>query len=323
MGTGNRLTMLTLTAIQPIYAGGRISNGNELAAVGVEASKLKVQMSERDAVAQTQDKYWVVVVLREKLETITAFEALLDSLAREVDDGLKSGLLTRNDQMKVAVQRTQASIDRVRVESGIRLASQDLRRHIGLSDGDTIELADSLQAPTDPSALRSHTSDSEDNRPEIQLLTQAARAEQLKASMARGEMLPTVSIGASAYRLDIENIPTMNNVVAFGMVSFPLTGAWEASHTSSSQDKTASVANLRLAETRKLIRLEIRKSWDELWTAWQMSSLSDFAVEQADTNLKEVSDRHQNGLVVFSDVLEAQVLRQQALDRRIDVRSEY
>jgi outer membrane protein TolC len=323
MGTGNRMTILALTAIQPIYAGGRISTGNELASLGVEAARLEVELSERDAVAQTEEKYWRLVALREKLRTLAAFEALLASLATQVDDGMRAGLLTNNDRLKVGLQRTQTSIDRGRVESGIRLMSQDLRRHVGLPDGDSIELADSLRPPTNPGGLRKHGQDAGESRVELRLLTQAARAEKLQADMARGEMYPSVMVGASAYRVGIEGIPTMTNAVAFGMINVPLTGIWEGAHTSSSHEKSADAANQRLAEVRALIRLEINKCWDELWTAWQMTALSELAVEQAATNLEEVSDRHRNGLVVFSDVLEAQVLRQQALDKQIDARSEY
>lgn len=323
MGTGNRLTWLSLTAMQPLFAGGRIYTGNRLAQVGVDAARLNASMKERDAGAQTEEKYWRLVVLKERVRTLAAYETLLESINRRVDDGVSAGLLTRNDQLKVTLQRSQVSIDKVRLQNGIKLASRDLRRHLGLADADSVELADALPPPQDPTPLQSHARDADLRRVEIQLLQQAARAEQLKVSMVRGEALPTVSVGASLYRLDLEGVPVMNNAVAFGVVNVPLSALWTGYHEVRSQQRRADIANKRVLETRKLIGLDVTRSWDELQTAYDVTTLSELAVQQAEVNLKEVSDRHASGLVTFSDVLEAQVLRQQALDKQIDARSDY
>jgi len=322
-GTGNTMTVLGLGVMQPVYMGGRIRNGNALAQVGVDAAKINVAMKERDADGQTEEKYWRVVVLKEKQKTLSAFDALLAEIAKQVDDGVAAGLLTRNDQLKVALQRNQVAIERKRLESGIRLSSRDLRRHLGLEEGDSIELADSLAPPVDPTPLRGQGVNSGDRRPEIQLLQQAARAEQLKAKMKRGEGLPSVMVGAGMYRVGLEGLPNMYNAVAFGTVTVPISGIFEARHSAAAAEKEAAAAEMRLSDTRRLVGLDQAKSWDDLWVSWEMAALADLGNEQAETNLKEVSDRHKNGLVTFSDVLEAQVLLQNAKDKQIDVRNEY
>jgi multidrug efflux pump subunit AcrB/outer membrane protein TolC len=323
MSTGNTMTAIGATAMQPVYMGGRIRNGNRLAEVAVDAARINVAMKERDAVAQAEEKYWRVVALKEKEKTLAAFEALLGAITKQVDDGFAAGLLTRNEQLKVELQRNQAAIERVRLESGIKLAARDLRRHLGLSDGDYIDLSDSLASPVDPISLRAQAHGGEDVRPEMQMLQQAVRAEHLKAKLKRGEMLPSLSVGAAVFRLAPESVPTTTNAVAFGALTIPISGLWEASHAAASAERHAEAAEKRLAETRKLISLDVGKSWDDLWVAWQTTALAELGSEQAETNLKEVSDRHKNGLVTFSDVLEAQLLRQKALDKQIDVRSEY
>jgi outer membrane protein TolC len=83
------------------------------------------------------------------------------------------------------------------------------------------------------------------------------------------------------------------------------------------------VAEKKLADGRNLVGLEIQKAWTDLETAWRAVQVSEEAVVQAEVNVKEESDRNANGLVTFSDVLEAQVLHQQALNRRVDARGDY
>jgi len=141
--------------------------------------------------------------------------------------------------------------------------------------------------------------------------------------MKRGEMLPTASVGAGVYRADIEGMPGVTNALVFGVLSVPLSDIWTASHEVASQRAKENIARKKLADTQDLLALQIEKAWSDLFTAWQSAQVSESSVEQADVNLKEERDRHANGLVSFSDLLGAQVLRQQALDRRIDSRSDY
>jgi multidrug efflux pump subunit AcrB/outer membrane protein TolC len=323
MSMAGRGTLFALSAVQPLYAGDRVTNGNRLAELGIQVARDKAVLSRRDVLAQTEEKYWQLVVLAEKRRTLEAYEALLDGLDREVTDAVDAGLLTRNDQLKVRLRRSEATVDRQRLDSGTRLSARDLRRHIGLPEGDTIALADGLDAPEDPAALAKERLGASARRPELRLLDAAVRAEHLQTALKRGEMLPTVSVGGSVFRADIAGLEGDTNALVFGMLSVPLSGIWEGVHATESQHKRELIAERRLAETRDLVHLEIEKTWSDLQTAWSAARVSDEAVEQSEVNVKEESDRHASGLVTFSDVLEAHVLRQQALNRRVDARGEY
>jgi outer membrane protein len=309
--------------VQPVYVGGRLRNGNRLAELGEKVAEQKAVLSRRDVKARTEEKYWRLVTLAEKLHTLEAYERLLAELDRQATDGVTAGLLTRNDQLKVALKRAEAGVDRRRLEDGLRLSARDLRHHIGLPPADTLLLSDGLPVPLDPVALRGSEPGALDRRPEMHLLESAATAERLQAALKRGEMLPTLSVGAGVYRADIEGMPGTTNALVFGVLSAPLSDIWTASHELAGQRIRESIAQKKLVDTRELLGLEIEKTWSELAAAWQATQVSERAVEQSEVNLTEESDRHTNGLVSFSDLLEAQVLRQQALDRRIDLRGDY
>lgn len=323
MNVGEQAAVVALTAVQPLYAGGRIANGNRLAALGEEVAENKASMTRRDALAQTEEKYWRLVTLGEKRRVLAAYEALLESLERQVGAAVRGGLSTRNDQLKVAVQRQQAEIDRIRLESGIRLAARDLRRHLGLPDGDTFVPADRVSDPVDPSFMGRYRQGQLGHRPEMRLLENAVRAEHLQTALKRGEMLPTVSVGASALWTHVQGVPDSTNALLFGLVSVPLSGIWEGSYATAAQRKRELVAERNLVRTRELLALEAQRNWDELEATWRSVALAQLSVEQAEVNLKEQQVQYQSGVVTISDVLEAEVLRQQALDHRIDVHSEY
>ncbi len=323
MAIAGRGFVASAAVIQPLFAGGRIVSGNRLADLGVHVAKDRAEISKRDVLAQTEEKYWRLVALREKLRTLDAYEALLEALDRQVTDAVQAGLLTRNDQLKVRLKRSEASVDRQRLENGVALATRDLRRHIGLPEGGALRLVDTLACPDDPSILAQERAGALDRRPEIRLLSRAIRAEQLQNSLTRGGMLPTVSVGAIGLRQDIRGMISQTNGLLMGMVNVPISGLWEGRHTTASQHRRVEIAENRLAETRELLDLQIESAWTDLTAAWRSNEVANEAVDQADVNLAEVSDRYRNGLVTFSDLLEAQVLRQKATDSRIDARADY
>jgi multidrug efflux pump subunit AcrB/outer membrane protein TolC len=323
MELADRASVESLTAVQPVFTGGRVANGNRLARLGVKVARDKSEMSERDVLAQTEEKYWRLIALQEKRRTLDAYETLLAELDRQVTDALNAGLLTSNDQLKVRLKQAEARVDRQRLESGMRLAARDLRRHIGLPAGDTLAVVETLLPPADPASLRLGEPGALDRRVEARLLSSAVRAEELQLSLKRGEMRPTVAVGASLLRLDVHGMSGMTNALVFGQVSVPLSGLWEGRHSVASQSQRLSIAKSRLASTRELLELGIEKNWADLQVAWDAYLVSGEAIEQAEVNVKEQSDRYTNGMAPFSDLLEAQVLKQQSQDRRTDAVVEY
>ena len=51
----------SVSAIQPVFMGGQIINGNKLAKVGVEASEIKLEASEDQVEMATEQYYWQMV----------------------------------------------------------------------------------------------------------------------------------------------------------------------------------------------------------------------------------------------------------------------
>jgi outer membrane protein TolC len=311
----------SVTAIQPLYAGGRIRNGNRLADVGVSAAEDSRAIARRDARLEAESKYWQVVALAEKDRTLAAYQEALAALEREAQDAVASGLSTRNDLLKVSLERNNAAVQRLELESARRLAARDLRRFLGLPDGNEIFLVDSVPPePFRPVSDRAAELSAPERRLEIRLLEAAVKAEDLRARIARGEGLPALSLGATASRGDLSGLGAEYRAAAFLTVTVPLTDAWKAKYETAAGREKQRSAELRLADARRLIAEEAAKAWDDLDAAGNASEVANLGVEQAEVNLVEMKDGYDNGFETMSDLLEAQTLLHQATDRRIDAR---
>lgn len=320
---GQTANLLQLSVQQPIFVGGRVVNGNRLAKLGEEVATSKRRLAERDAVAQAEEKYWTLLSLQEKRRTLDAYDSLLASLQREVGDAVKNGLTSRNDGLKVSLERSNLRVQRLELESGLRLSARDLLRHLGLPEESLLTLADSLPTPTDPEGLSVGKTGALERRLETGLLAQGVRAEQIQADMQLGATLPSVVVGAVAMRADIEGVDPVTNLVGYALVSVPVSDIWSGTHDTRARRLKVRVATLNEAETRRRIALGIDKDWDDLDRSWHASLVAEEAVAQAEVNLNEASDRHRNGLSELSDLLEAQALRQKTIDQRIDARRSY
>ena len=73
-------TIGSLMAMQPVFAGGQIVNGNRLAKVGEDVSRLQLQLSENEVEKTAEQYYWQIVTLQEKMKTVAAVEAMLTDI---------------------------------------------------------------------------------------------------------------------------------------------------------------------------------------------------------------------------------------------------
>ena len=67
-------------------------------------------------------------------------DQLLDSLYREADDAWKAGLINRNDVLKVTLKQSEAKVNRLKLENGIRLSTMSLCQYTGIAFSDSIQL---------------------------------------------------------------------------------------------------------------------------------------------------------------------------------------
>ena len=85
--------VLNAIATEPVYAGGRIYNGNKLASLGIKAAEYQNKIKEDEVRLQAECLYWQIVSLEEKVSTIDLLDQLLDTLSKDLTGAIEAGLL--------------------------------------------------------------------------------------------------------------------------------------------------------------------------------------------------------------------------------------
>lgn len=316
------------TAIQPVFAGGRIYYGNRLARLGIDANKNKLALSTNEILLKTEEQYWQIVSLNEKKKTIALYKMLLDTLHKDVNNAYQSGLVTKNDVLKVSLKQNEISINEIKLENGIQLAIMAFCQHIGIPYNSSISLTDPISKLPAPGEISTDISQALNKRVEYQLLQQSVDAEKLQSKMKRGEYLPELGVGAAGiyYKMPMSDDDKTNgtkNAMIFGSLKIPISDWWEATHSLKEHKIKEQIAQNNFDNTAELLTLQMQKAQNDLEESFKQIAFAEDAVSQAEENLKIINDNYKAGVVNVSDLLEAQAMLQQSKDQLTDVKTNY
>ncbi len=316
-------TMGLFNVVQPVFAGGRIVNGNRLASLGVAVNERRERMTHDEVLQKTEQQYWLVVSLEEKAKTVQKYESLLSSLRNQIEDAWKSGLVTKNDVLKVKLKQTEIQLNRSKLENGQKLAKMAFCQHIGIPYDSTLVLQDSLLIRDAPQTLYVDARAAVQRRSEYQLLQASVKAATLQKRMKAGEYLPQVGVGVVGMYMKFDQGEDRTIGMAFATAAIPISGWWEASHTVQEHRLKEQMAKNDLQDRTELLQLQIEKAWQDLNDAYKQVWLCEEAKIQAEENLKVNQDSYDHGVCSVADLLEAQALQQQAMDQLIDAKTGY
>lgn len=309
--------------IQPVFAGGRIINRNKLASLGEEVSEFKDKMTEDEIFLKTEEQYRQIVSLEEKLKTVEKYEELLNRLMFQVEDAFNSGIVMKNDVLKVKLKLSEVLLNKSKLNNGIKLAQMAFYQQIGIAYNSTIVLKDDLSVKDIPQNFYVENSGALKNRSEYSLLELSVEAEKLQTKMTLGEFLPQAGIGINGTYMKFDESKERTVGMIFGTVSVPISGWWGGSHEIQERIIKEEIAENNFKNNSELLLLQMEKAWQDFTDAYKQYLLSEESKAQAEENMKVNDDSYKNGLITISDLLEAQSLLQQAKDQLTEAKANY
>jgi outer membrane protein TolC len=313
-------------ATQPLFAGGQIVNGNRLAKTGVEIYKLQQQMTENEVLLATEIYYWQLISLQEKIKTIADAEAMLNRIHSDVSISVEAGVIIKNDLLRVELEQNRLAGNLLKLENGIQILKMLFGQHIGIS-ADSFD----IEKPTfEEIVLPSLQTDNHSvlqNRPEYQLLQRSVDVAKLQMKMEVGKNLPTIAIGAgyNYMNFDLNKSDGIKNNfgMLFANVSIPLTDWWSASHAVKRKKIELKITENTQKENTNMLLLQMQQLVAELNETYKQVLIAEKLIATAEENLKISEDSYKAGVVILSDLLDAQNLLQQARNQYAETLIQY
>lgn len=314
----NRGYNVSISIMQPLYAGGQINTGNKLAALQKDVMQLQLQLKEKDIVEKVTENYWKIAQLKYNLQTLDAADYQVQAVLNQVDQFVKAGVTTSNDLLKVQLRQHELRSNRLKVENGIRVLSMLLAQQCGIKSpvdiclpkGTAIQMIDMADASTAATM-----------RQEYQLATKNVEAQTLQVKMERGKNLPTVAVGVMGMNMGMGGLSdnvrryantNITNGLALATVSIPISSWWGGTHAIRRQKMKAQQAQNDRQEALEMLTIDIESAWSNLQEAQQQVEVAESAVRQSEENLRQSNTKYMAGTEDLTDLLDAETLHRQS-----------
>ena len=325
VGMFEKGNLVTVSALQPVFAGGQIINSNKLAKTALDASILQLDMTTDKVELETENYYWKIVSLKEAEKTINILDTLLQSLHKDVSLAIKAGITTQNDLLTVQLKQNELQSTRLQVENGIRLSCMALSQYIGLplDSAEYIDVPEFSSCITGPGDYLVDHQSVLSSLSSYKLLEKNVEVHKLKRKISLGEQLPTVGVGVSYAYEDLMFDKSRNHFIMMATVSVPISDWWGGSHKVKRAKLEEKKAIRQQQDGNEKLQLKMQQSWNLLTESYKQITLAESAVKESRENLRMQTNNYKTGVSSLSELLDAQSIFQESRNRYTDACIDY
>ena len=305
-----------VTAIQPLYLGGKLVSGYRMAG-----------LNER---LQTELRRTTETEVETKLdEVLGQVISLLERTTKDVDAAIETGVATKADGLAIRTKLSEAEVKRSKVTNGLALSRMLLADLCGLEEDEPFTLADEGEIQTELQLEAARAYQSEDiaaaveRRSEVRSLRLVDSIYGLKVRMETADLLPQL-YGFASYSATNPN--SFNGTKKeFGsqyylgvMLQVPISDLFSATFRRRQARSEQTAKQLQLAEARSKISLQIKQALRAVEDARRAWSASLKAVELARENMRYAEVGYREGVIPLINYTQAQTAWMSAQDGLID-----
>lgn len=330
-----------VTVEQPLYMGGKIRAGYAMGKMAREMALQNERLTEAQVIVGTEEAFALLVRATEMNTVAQLYDSLLLKLRHDVESAKARGMASHNDVLKVGVKKDEAELQLRQSENGIRLAQMNLCRMIGLpltakvypanpplseETGQAIREADYMrERQSTAGGSADGYSASVAQRPEAAMLGMKSQLAKEKVRLERSEYLPQVGLAVgynylNGLKLNDRRLLDGGNFGALLNVSIPLYHFGEGRNKVRAARMEAEQARVEQQELTEQMQLEATREANNVDEALLELEVTTRSLAQAAENLRMARKSYDAGMEPLSDLLEAQVLYQQASAREVESR---
>lgn len=311
-----------LSLFQPIYLGGQISNANKLANEIIDLQEVKSEIVIDEVELLTEQYYWQYFKIKEKLRTIKAVEKLVVQTHKEVSASVKAGLITNNNELQVKLKLDEIKTSKIQLQNNANYVKMLLLQHIGMTT-DSLEIMCTLNDTLTPPVVFSVDYKTALNRNKTyDLLNKNIHATKYQTKIEKGKLSPSIGFGANYLFENIVDDSHFAGIVSI-QVSIPISSWWGSSYNIKQKITQEKIAELEKVDMGEKIMVQMYNSYNELNVNFQQIKIAKESVESAAENVRLNTDYYNSGMVLLSDLLNAQSILHKTKDNYIELYVEY
>jgi outer membrane protein len=303
----------------PIYTGGETGSGIAAASAGVAARESAAEAATQTVKLAVAERYIDVLRAQSALEASDAAVVSLAAHVADVEDRFATGDVARNDALAAAVALADAEQRQFHARSALDLARSAYNRQLGRPFAAPVDLDErlpGLDGTIDGAMPEAIVALALERRSEL-LATQAQVDALLARSDAAAAAVRPKLFATSSYTFVENEVLNREDFWTVGLgFTWNVFDGGRARRTASALASEARATSREKSDLESWIALEVRGAWLGAGEARERVRVAERAVEQAEENMRVVSDRYRNGESTNTEVLDAERLRSQSISNR-------
>lgn len=322
--------VLSLSVNQPVYTGGAITSGIQLAELKLTASRYATEL-QRDNVRFQLTGFYLDIYkytnLRGVVENnITQARKVLDEMRARYEQGVA----LQNDITRYELLVSNLELQLVKINNTIDILNNNLVTIAGLPDGTVIVPDSAILDKSLPSQSESSwQSEASINSPMLKLAQSKVDISRKAEDLTKSERMPRIGLQAG-WSIDgpiLVEVPSINRNLSYWYigvgVSYNLSSLFKT-NKSLSRSRAATVhATDELAAARENTELAVRADYVRYLESYEELNTRQKSVELAERNYNTVFTRYSADMALITDMLDAANSKldaeQQLVNARINI----
>jgi len=301
---------LNLDLYQPILQGGQLKYTKKSAESEVEMMKSYVGMSKQQIVLGSDMLYWKAVSKKETYELYNKYKDVIGEFLKVIKDRVEEEVVGKNELYQALVRYNDAEYKAIRSKKEYKISVMNLNRMIGepmntpTAISDTLIAVQWLKSNDDLSSLALN------QRPEVNYFKNEITKYTYDEKVVTSKYNPQFGVfaggkwGSPAPGLEIS--PAFNYKLGANL-SIPIFYWGQKKEERFTAHQLVEVANLKLAEARDRVKLEVESSYFDLERSQEQLDYARNSLANAAKNVSLMMDRYNEGLSSVLEVLDAQL----------------
>ena len=328
VGTQDNYSWTTVVD-QPLFRGGALYWSYRLAKLGVDLTKVSLELVKQDLILQVKAAYFTILKAEKIRQVAVQAVQQLESQLKVSRAFYEVGIIPKNDLLQTQVQMAQArqNLTSAEVELAIGIASFNtlLRRDVGME----VKVEDILEYRPMEVPFEESLEKARKNRPELKETELTVKKAEKEVQLARSEYFPTVSLIFNYERVgddpgvsgsEFEDKDSWNIMASAGWTFWQ----WGKKRQLVREKETRLIqAKDARVQVEDSISLEVKGAYLRLREARDKIGVAEVAIEQAEENFRMNQERFKEQVATSTDVLDAQTLLTQARTNYFNALSDY
>lgn len=302
-----------LTLSQPLFTGNRLSSNTELTEFNSLAAETDYSKDKNQLILDIKVAYWNYAKSLKVKETLEKNIIQVKSRLADLENLYNNGLATNNEVLKVKVQLSNFEILLLDATNNIDISLFNLNNTLGIPVNTKLEpkAIIELKQPLVPK-LDDLIKESKRNRSDLKSLDYRIKSGEAGISLSKAGWYPQLNFNANYLYANPNSriFPSVEKFKGTWDLGITLTyDIWNWKVTSyQTRQAEANLDQIKIAKeiTENNIDLEVNQNYKSLISVSAKMKLTKETVEQAQENYRVTTEKYKSGLLLNSEVVDAE-----------------